>query len=79
MVAPLLRRNYCNLEEAEKTLKKWRKDSELVILYQTKGLHDKALELLKKQSSVEDSPLWGTAPIVHYLQNLGNINYSLFH
>lgn len=71
LVAPLLRRNYCNLEEAEKTLKKWRKDSELVILYQTKGLHDKALELLKKQSSVEDSPLWGTAPIVHYLQNLG--------
>lgn len=77
LVAPLLRRNYCNLEEAEKTLKKWRKDSELVILYQTKGLHDKALELLKKQSIVEDSPLWGTAPTVHYLQNLGKEHSEL--
>jgi hypothetical protein len=71
MVAPVLRRNYCNLEEAERTLKRYLKYPELIILYQTKGLHQKALSLLRSQADVADSPLRGIDTTIHYLQNLG--------
>ncbi|KAK9500068.1 hypothetical protein O3M35_001406 [Rhynocoris fuscipes] len=71
LVAPILRRNFCNLEETEKTLKKHKKFRELILLYKTKGLHDKALDLLQKQAMVEDSPLRGHDPTIQYLQNLG--------
>lgn len=72
LVAPLLRRNHCHLEETERTLKKHHKHSELIILYQTKGLHHKALELLQKQADQADSNLRGYERTVHYLQNLGS-------
>lgn len=72
-MAPLLRRNYCHLEETERTLKKHHKYSELVILYQTKGLHHKALELLQKQADQADSSLRGHERTVQYLQNLGKL------
>ncbi|BES93929.1 Vacuolar sorting protein 39 domain 1 [Nesidiocoris tenuis] len=72
LVAPLLRRNFCNLEETERILKKHQKYPELIVLYKTKGLHEKALDLLEKQASCEDSPLWGVEPTIQYLQSLGS-------
>ncbi|KAL3283596.1 hypothetical protein HHI36_006734 [Cryptolaemus montrouzieri] len=63
LVAPLLRLNYCHLAEAEKVLKKMGRHNELVILYQTKGQHRKALELLKSEKAVERT--------IKYLQHLG--------
>ena len=39
-----------------------------VILYNTRGLHRKALELLSAHSGREDSPLQGTSRTVTYLQ-----------
>jgi hypothetical protein len=70
-VAPLLRLNHCHLGETEKTLKKHQKFSELIILYQTKGLHRKALELLQKQAEHPDSTLRGYERTLQYLQHLG--------
>ena len=71
LIAPLLRLNNCHIEDSEKILKKHRKYSELIILYQTKGLHQKALELLEKQAEQQDSPLRGVDKTIQYLQNLG--------
>lgn len=73
LVAPLIRLNHCHLGEAERMLKKYEKNSELIILYQTKGLHKKALELLQKQSTLQDPSLQGHERTVLYLQNLGLI------
>lgn len=63
MVAPLLRLNHCHLAETERTLKKYGKHNELIILYQTKGQHRRALELLQKESPPERT--------INYLQHLG--------
>ncbi|XP_034941831.1 vam6/Vps39-like protein [Chelonus insularis] len=71
LVAPLLRLNHCHLAEAEKTLLMHQKYPELIILYQTKGQHKKALELLEKQSKQSDSSLKGTERTIQYLQHLG--------
>ena len=73
LVASLLRlkSNQCNAKETERALKKKQKYSELIIFYNTKGLHQKALQLLAEQSDLEDSPLYGTDQTVKYLQNLG--------
>ncbi|PSN56238.1 Vam6/Vps39-like protein [Blattella germanica] len=71
LVAPLLRLNRCHLGETEKTLKKHHKFSELIILYQTKGLHRKALELLQKQADQPDSTLHGYERTLQYLQHIG--------
>ncbi|XP_044728700.1 vam6/Vps39-like protein [Chrysoperla carnea] len=71
LVAPLLRLNNCNFSEAEKTLKKYQKYSELIILYQQKKQHKKALDLLEKQANEPDSSLRGHHKTVQYLQNLG--------
>ena len=55
MVGPLLRTtNFCHLEESENLLRERRKFSELTILYEKKGQHRKALEVLKKQASRSD-------------------------
>ena len=72
LVAPLLRLpdNNCHLEEVEKALKKHHKYNELIILYQNKGLHKNALELLHRQSKKADSPLSGFKRTVQYLQHL---------
>ena len=45
LVAPLLRlkENNCHVEECERVLMKHKKYNELVILYQTKGLHKKGV------------------------------------
>ncbi|RZF37701.1 hypothetical protein LSTR_LSTR003112 [Laodelphax striatellus] len=76
-VAPLLRRNHCHLEETERTLKKHQKYNELVILYQTKGIHNKALEILQKQSDVADGGLRGPDWTIQYLQGLGKEHINL--
>ena len=72
LVAPLLRlrTNQCHLEETERALKKAQKYSELVIFYNTRNLHRKALELLQDHINKQDSPLKGHAGLVKYLQNL---------
>lgn len=77
LVASLLRLrdNHCHLDESERALKKHHKHAELIILYQTRGLHRKALELLKKHvNSTEDfgSPLSPYERSIQYLQHLGN-------
>ncbi|XP_071441568.1 vam6/Vps39-like protein [Hetaerina americana] len=77
LVAPLLRLNHCHLAETEKNLKKYQKYCELIILYQTKGLHHKALELLKKQATIPESSLRGHEKTVQYLQHLGKDNMGL--
>lgn len=72
LVAPLLRLNHCHLEESEKLLKRYQKHRELIILYQTKGQHRMALDLLR---SMDESPttngLNGLHETVRYLQSLG--------
>lgn len=77
LVAPLLRLNYCILEESEMFLIKYHKFGELIILYQTKGHHKKALEVLKNQAHVTHSSLFGPERTVQYLQQLGRNNKQL--
>lgn len=71
LVASLLRLpdNHCKLQVTEKALIKYNKYTELIILYQSRGLHMKALELLK--SHFQDPPQSGYEKMVQYLQNLG--------
>ncbi|XP_041353642.1 vam6/Vps39-like protein [Gigantopelta aegis] len=79
LVAPLLRLkdNNCHVEESERVLKKKEKYIELIILYQKKGLHQKALSLLMKQAARPDSPLKGHDRTVQYLQHLGSEHLNL--
>ncbi|XP_060649828.1 vam6/Vps39-like protein [Drosophila nasuta] len=76
-VAPLLRLNQCHFEESEKMLKRYNKLSELIILYDGKGKHKKALTLLKEQANVEGSVLQGLNRTISYLQALGADNLPL--
>uniref|UniRef100_A0A8C5CSU6 CNH domain-containing protein n=1 Tax=Gadus morhua TaxID=8049 RepID=A0A8C5CSU6_GADMO len=72
LVSPLLRleNNHCHIEESEYILKKAHKYSELIILYEKKGLHRKALQVLLDQSTKANSPLKGHERTVQYLQRL---------
>lgn len=76
-VAPLLRLNNCRLEEAERTLQAHGKHSELIILYQTKGQHTRALQLLRDQAAQADSSLRGYHRTKQYLQHLGAEHINL--
>lgn len=71
LVASLLRLpdNHCKLQVTEKALTKFHKYNELIILYQSRGLHRRALELLK--THFQDSPSSGYEKTVQYLQHLG--------
>lgn len=69
LVAPLLRLNHCHLGETEKILKKMGKHNELIILYQTKGQHRRALELLQAEAGIERT--------IGYLQHLSSENMGL--
>ncbi|WAR19470.1 VPS39-like protein [Mya arenaria] len=73
LVASLLRLkdNKVHVEEAERSLKKKEKYSELIILYEKKGLHEKALNTLMKQATRPNSLLHGCDRTVQYLQHLG--------
>jgi hypothetical protein len=64
-VSSLIRLNNCHLEESEKILKSYKKFGELIILYQTKGQHKRALTLLKS------SPSFNYERTIQYLQHLG--------
>jgi len=79
LVAPLLRLkdNNCHVDESERVLKKKEKFSELIILYEKKGLHQKALTVLMKQAARPDSPLKGHERTVQYLQHLGSDHLKL--
>nr|CAG4646809.1 EOG090X0131 [Megafenestra aurita]SVE92222.1 EOG090X0131 [Megafenestra aurita] len=82
LVASLLRLrdNHCHLAESERALKRHHKHAELIILYQTRGLHRKALELLKKHAnSSEDfgNPLAHHERTIQYLQHLGSEHIDL--
>ncbi|XP_035774752.1 vam6/Vps39-like protein isoform X2 [Anopheles albimanus] len=77
MVASVLRMNHCYLEESERVLKKHDKYVELIILYQTKGQHKRALQLLQQQADVPGSPLYGHDRTVQYLQQLGTEHKQL--
>ncbi|XP_037097090.1 vam6/Vps39-like protein isoform X1 [Syngnathus acus] len=79
LVSPLLRleNNHCHIEESEYVLKKAHKYSELIILYEKKGLHQKALQVLLDQSTKANSPLKGHERTVQYLQRLGVENLSM--
>lgn len=79
LVSPLLRleNNHCHIEESEYVLKKAHKYSELIILYEKKGLHQKALQVLLDQSTKANSPLKGHERTVQYLQRLGLENLGI--
>ncbi|XP_027028386.1 vam6/Vps39-like protein [Tachysurus fulvidraco] len=79
LVSPLLRleNNHCHVEESEYVLKKAHKYSELIILYEKKGLHQKALQVLLDQSTKANSPLKGHERTVQYLQRLGTENLGI--
>ncbi|KAI9246016.1 CNH domain-containing protein [Helicostylum pulchrum] len=72
LVGPLLRvQNHCDVEECENILMDKKKYKELVDLYNCKGLHAKALDLLEKLGKQNDGPLRGVLPTIRYLQRLG--------
>ena len=78
MIAPLLRNgNNCHLEECERALVKAKKVNELVLLYQSKGIHKKALDLLLRQADLHSGPLKGPEKTIAYLQKLGPENLQL--
>lgn len=77
LVASVIRMNHCHLEESEKTLQQYEKYGELIILYQTKGHHKKALKLLQSQAEVASSSLFGHERTIQYLQHLGNDHRQL--
>lgn len=77
LVAPLLRLNFVHFEESEKTLKQYKKLVELIILYENKGHHRKALQLLQAEADKPNSSLAGHERTVKYLQRLGNENKAL--
>ena len=64
-----LKENYCHLEETERALKRHGKLNELIIMYQTRGLHRKALELLHRQKNNDR--------MIQYLQHLGRDEMDL--
>lgn len=77
LVASVIRSNHCHLEESEKTLRQYQKYGELIILYQTKGHHKKALQFLQSQADIHGSSLAGYERTIQYLQHLGNEHRQL--
>lgn len=79
MIAPLLRLkdNNCHIEECERVLAKAKKVNELVLLYQSKGTHKKALDLLLRQADQPSSSLAGPKKSVDYLQRMGADHINL--
>ena len=70
-VAPLIRLKQCNFGETERILTFYGKFREMIVLYETRGQHQKALELLKNHVHNLESPISGYDHIIQYLQNLG--------
>lgn len=76
LVASVIRSNHCVLEESEKMLRRYQKYGELILLYQTKGHHKKALQFLQSKD-VQESSLAGFERTIQYLQHLGNEHRQL--
>ncbi|KAI8870257.1 hypothetical protein GQ42DRAFT_162841 [Ramicandelaber brevisporus] len=86
LVGPLVRvNNYCDVEVAEELLLLHGKNRELLDLYNNKGLHRKALQLLQRlaqgstsqQESASTEAFRGVHPTIRYLQRLGITNFDL--
>ncbi|XP_062498908.1 vam6/Vps39-like protein isoform X3 [Corticium candelabrum] len=70
LICPLLslKDNNCHMKECERVLTRSEKYSELVLLYESKGKHKKALDLLLQQAHNKVGPLRGHESMVKYLQ-----------
>ncbi|KAI8067557.1 CNH domain-containing protein [Gongronella butleri] len=78
LVGPLLRvHNHCDVQECEAILLEKSKYKEMVDLYNCKGLHSKALDLLSRLGQQADGPLRGVVPTIRYLQRLGLEHFDL--
>ncbi|OLL23333.1 Vam6/Vps39-like protein, partial [Neolecta irregularis DAH-3] len=79
LVGPLVRvQNSCDPEVVHSLLEMACRYRELVDFCFGKGLHRKALELLKKLGQdTKENDLSGPAPTVRYLQRLGNLHLDL--
>ncbi|XP_060583143.1 vam6/Vps39-like protein isoform X2 [Ruditapes philippinarum] len=79
MIAQLLRMpgNKVQFEVAEKRLKAAENFAELIILYEQQDLQEKALQVMKSQSSNSKSSLYGLQPTIHQLQQLGKDHLGL--
>ena len=73
LVQPLLRMrdSYVSVMEGERVLRHAHKYPELVLLLQTRGQHQRALQLLLRHAKKPESPLFGHHHTVSYLQHLG--------
>lgn len=65
--------NCCHIKECEKVLAAYQKFHELVLLYKSKGLHQRALEMLAKLGT-QPGPLQGPRMTIRYLKTLGSDN-----
>ena len=65
-----LRDNQCHLKETEAVLREHKKYNELTTLYRTRGMHRKALKLLRKLADDKESSLYGNQKTVDYLGEL---------
>ncbi|EAU85277.2 rab guanyl-nucleotide exchange factor [Coprinopsis cinerea okayama7 len=63
--------NWCEVSELEEDLRKRKKFSELKDLYHGKGMHAKALDLLREVAEDEDDLEDKLDPSIRYLQRLG--------
>nr|CAG4651586.1 EOG090X0131 [Triops cancriformis] len=70
LVASLLRLkdNHCHLEESRQALQAYNKHAELILLYQSRGMHQDALEELKECRNSKEQ---GYEATITYLQHLG--------
>lgn len=69
--------NFLHLEESERLLNQHNKINELIILYEKKEAHEKALNLLLTESSKSNSSLSGLKYLVDYMKKIGANNLSL--
>lgn len=78
LVGPLLRvHNHCDVQECETILSEKKKYKELVDLYNCKGLHSNALDLLERLGQQSEGPMRGVMPTIRYLQRLGLEHFDL--
>lgn len=73
LVRPLLRLpdSQVSVGEGERVLRQAHRFPDLVLLLQTRGQHQRALNLLHRHSRKPESPLTGHHHTVSYLQQLG--------
>ena len=79
LVTPLLRRenNFFHLETCERLLKQQGKLHELLILYEKRNLHERALDLLNEEVGKQNSKLNSIDHLIKYIKKLTNKNLDL--